>query len=130
MTTPHPDIATAINANNRAFEAALAAGDAAAMTAVYTSNRMLMPPHSPIIPGVKNIETFWRNALETGVAQAELETVELDQVGDSVNEVGKFTLKTADGSTADRGKFIVVWKQENGKWLWHHDIFNSDIPAS
>lgn len=129
MTAPNQQTTDAISANNRAFEKAFAALDASAMADVYTSSGMLMPPNSPIIEGRANMVSFWQAIIDMGIAGAELETVELDQVGDSVNEVGKFKLKTADGTVADSGKFIVVWKQEGGKWLWHHDIFSSENAA-
>jgi ketosteroid isomerase-like protein len=29
----------------------------------------------------------------------------------------------------DRGKYIVVWKDEGGKWKLHRDIWNSSLPA-
>lgn len=129
MTTPNNDIVEAISANNRDFETAFEALNAEGLAAVYTSNGMLMPPNSPIIQGRTNMTAFWQSMIDLGIAGVELDTVELDQVGDSVNEVGKFKLKTADGSIADSGKFIVVWKQEAGKWLWHHDIFSSENAA-
>ncbi|WP_415402170.1 YybH family protein [Tateyamaria sp. SN3-11] len=129
MTTPSNDVAEAISANNRDFEKAFEALNAEGLAAVYTSNGMLMPPNSPIIQGRANMTAFWQSMIDMGIAGVELNTVELDQVGDSVNEVGKFKLKTADGSIADSGKFIVVWKQEAGKWLWHHDIFSSENAA-
>ncbi len=129
MTTPSNDVVDAISANNRDFEKAFEALNAEGLAAVYTSNGMLMPPNSPIIEGRANMMAFWQSMIDMGITGVELDTVELDKVGDSVNEVGKFKLKTADGSIADNGKFIVVWKQEGGKWLWHHDIFSSDNAA-
>ena len=33
-----------------------------------------------------------------------------------------------DKVSAEKGKFIVVWKEENGKWKMHRDIWNSDAP--
>ena len=65
-----------------------------------------------------------------GIASVQLKTVELDELGAAANELGEFVLKTADGTVADSGKYIVVWKQENGNWRWHHDIWNSSTPPS
>jgi ketosteroid isomerase-like protein len=33
----------------------------------------------------------------------------------------------ADGSHADHGKFIAVWKNVDGEWKIVHDIFNSSM---
>ena len=30
---------------------------------------------------------------------------------------------------ADKGKYIVIWKKEDGKWKIHRDLSNTDLPA-
>jgi ketosteroid isomerase-like protein len=35
-----------------------------------------------------------------------------------------------DGTIADKGKYIVVWKKEDGKWKLHRDLSNSDLPVA
>lgn len=128
--TPDSSIANAISATNRRFEAAMSAGDATAAAAVYTKNGTIMPPNHPIVTGRDDMVAFWNNVFEAGIGSAELTTIELDQCGDSVNEIGKFVLKDTDGNVADEGKFIVIWKQEDDEWLWHHDCFCSSNPPA
>ena len=67
--------------------------------------------------------------MDMGVATATLETVELDDHGDTAIEEGRFTLAGADGEVIDRGKYIVVWKNDGGTWKLHKDIWNSSQPA-
>jgi ketosteroid isomerase-like protein len=31
------------------------------------------------------------------------------------------------GAVMDSGKFIVIWKQEGGRWKLHQDIWNSSL---
>tara|TARA_B100000959_G_scaffold285684_1_gene361281 strand:- start:4739 stop:4918 length:180 start_codon:yes stop_codon:yes gene_type:complete len=57
-----------------------------------------------------------------------LETIEADGHGDKIIEVGKFTLEGAEGQTIDHGKYIVIWKNEDGQWKVHRDIINSSLP--
>jgi ketosteroid isomerase-like protein len=64
-----------------------------------------------------------------GVAAADLETVEFEEMGDTAWEVGKFSLKAKDGRLLDHGQYIVIWKREHGAWKWHRDIWNSSRPA-
>jgi ketosteroid isomerase-like protein len=33
-----------------------------------------------------------------------------------------------DMRALDKGKYIVIWKQEDGQWKLHRDIFNSSMP--
>jgi ketosteroid isomerase-like protein len=35
----------------------------------------------------------------------------------------------AGGTEADRGKYIVIWKNQGGLWKLHRDIWNSSKPA-
>jgi ketosteroid isomerase-like protein len=49
--------------------------------------------------------------------------------GDMAYEVGKLTLKGEDGTVLDSGKYVVIWKRENGQWRLHRDIWNTSMPA-
>jgi len=43
---------------------------------------------------------------------------------------GKENLTTLWGSFINAGgKYLVLWKKENGKWKLHRDISNSDLPV-
>jgi ketosteroid isomerase-like protein len=63
-----------------------------------------------------------------GLKSVKLETAELDVLGDSAIEQGYFELGDGAGNVADRGKFLVVWKQQGGEWRLHRDIWNSSVP--
>ena len=39
-------------------------------------------------------------------------------------------MKADGGVVADRGKYIVIWKNEGGSWKLHKDIFNTSQPAT
>ena len=45
-------------------------------------------------------------------------------------ETGRYELYDAQNKILDKGKYVVVWKQENGEWKLFRDIFNSDLPAA
>ena len=45
-----------------------------------------------------------------------------------VTEVGSYTMTDKAGKEIDKGKYIDLWKMEDGKWKLHRDIFNSDMP--
>lgn len=63
-----------------------------------------------------------------GFKAATLETVELDIQGNTAIKVGKYTLQGEGGQILDKGKYLVVWKQEDGQGKWHRDIWNSSLP--
>ena len=43
-------------------------------------------------------------------------------------EGGAYVIKAKDGSVADRGKYVVVWKKVGGNWMLHRDIWNTNMP--
>ena len=130
IKSPHADVSAAIEQMNRRFEQAMSRSDSEGLLSVYTASGSIMPPNCPIIKGRDEIRAFWQGAIDMGIKAVELKTVELDDLGDTVNEVGLFKLTLDDGSVADEGKYVVIWKKENGNWRWHHDIWSSRNPAA
>lgn len=126
MSQQRSSIRQQIDNTNAAFVAALRRGDSAGMAAVYTADGQLLPPGSPAMSGKAAIQAFWQGALDMGVADGTLETLELDVYGDTATEVGQGVLKTKDGQVIDTAKYIVLWKQENGTWKWYRDLYNSN----
>jgi uncharacterized protein (TIGR02246 family) len=119
------DTEVSIAAADDAFMDAFAQGDAAGIADLYTDDGQLFPTHSDVISGRAAIEGFWKGAMDMGIASAILEMAELDDLGDTAIETGQYTLVAGDGQTLDRGKYLVVWKNEGGAWKLHRDIWNS-----
>lgn len=53
--------------------------------------------------------------------------MEVQVLGDMAVEVGSYVATGADGSHADHGKYIAVWKNVGGEWKIVQDIFNSSM---
>ncbi len=123
------EVRDAIAAANEEFMAAFNGGDAAGVAALYTENGQILPPNSPFVTGTQAIQGFWQAVMDMGIKEAKLEIVETEGHGDTATEVSKFTLYGEGGQVLDKGKYIIIWKQENGQWKLHRDIFNSSIPA-
>ena len=121
------DVKAHIDTTNRKFEAAVAAGDAAgAARAVYTRDCRIMPPGSETVMGREAAEQFWPAAIaQLGVTRVELSSVDLQPLGDGAYEVGRATLTMGGGQQAT-AKYVVIWRQEDGEWRWHVDIWNLD----
>ena len=110
-----------------AWEAALNSGDSAGVAAQYTEDGQILPPNSGTLTGHEAIQATWQGLIDAGFT-AKLETVELEVHGHTATEVGAATLFAADGTTVDVAKFIVLWKQVDGEWKLHRDIWNSSAP--
>ena len=99
------------------------------MGSLYTEDGRLLPPGSDVVSGRDDIAAFWQGVFDTGVANARLETVEVEDHGDTAIETGRFAPSDVDGETVDQGTFLVVWKNDDGAWRLHRDIWNSNTPA-
>ena len=125
-------IRAAIEANNKKFAAALGDKDAAAVAALYTAEARLLPPNAEMMEGAQAIQAFWQGGLDMGIQKATLATVEVQVRGDIACEVGEYTLiiqPTADQTIKDKGKYVVVWKKQDGSWKLDVDIWNTSLPA-
>jgi len=112
------------------FTAAFSRGDANAVAQFYTEQGQVFLSNFDIVTGRQGIQMIWQGAMTMmGFKNITLETVELEEHGDIVYEVGKYTLLAKGGRVADVGKYIVIWKQEAGVWKMHRDIMNSNQPA-
>jgi ketosteroid isomerase-like protein len=123
------DMKADITAANQVFMDAFARG-ATTMGSLYTTDAQLMPPNSDVVKGTTAIGTFWKGAYDMGIKKAKLETMEAEQNGNLVAEVGHYTLYGANDAQLDAGKYVVIWKQEGGKWKLHRDIWNTSTPAA
>ena len=96
----------------------------AALDQIYTIDARILPPGADLVEGRKKIIDFWKAAV-TGmnVQDAKLASVNAHLAGDSVIEVGRAQLFLPEGESAEL-KYVVEWKQEDGAWKWHTDIWN------
>jgi len=90
-------------AGNKKFMAAFGQKNAGALAKLYTKGGQLLPPGSEVVSGGAAIQAFWQGALDAGLVQATLDTVEVEGYRDTAIEVGRYTLRRADGQVADAG---------------------------
>jgi len=124
-------IRKAIEEGDLKFGEACRRGDAAALAELYTSDAKLLPPNSDTIQGKDGIKEFWGGAIQMGVKDAVLTSVDVILMGDYACEIGKYILTIEpQGHPAfqDNGKYLVIWKQEGGIWKLHIDIWNTSLP--
>ena len=121
-----PDsIRTAMQQTNALFcSSVVKDGDFDSLESVYTTGARILPPGADLIAGLPQIKAFWKQAIAgLGVTAATLETVDAEQTGDSVVEIGRANLTLTGGQTVPV-KYVVHWKHEAGLWKWHTDIWN------
>lgn len=122
---------SSIRAANQEFMASLAKGDAAALAGMYTNDAQVMPANAEVIRGREGIQKYWQGAIDSGIKGLKLETLEVHggANSDTAAEVGKYSVTAGGEKVIEVGKFIVIWKREDGKWRLHRDMFSSDRPT-
>jgi ketosteroid isomerase-like protein len=91
---------------------------------VYTVDARILPPGAPLMRGRQAIKQFWQAGIAAlGLRGAKLTTLELEMTGDTAVEIGEAELYLGEHGAAI-AKYIVHWKQVDGRWLWDKDIWN------
>ena len=101
----------AISDTNNRFLDALSRGDSAGCASIYTEDGKVMPTGSPTVAGREAVQQFWQAVIDMGAKGATLQTVDLDEQGDTAIESGAYTLDIEpDGADPikDIGKYVVV----------------------
>ena len=123
------DIRHEIEQADKAFCEAFNRGDAEGVGACYAEGGQILPPGGEIVERPA-IQAFWQTLMNAGIAQAALKPVEIERCGETAYEVGVYELSLADGTRADRGKYVVIWKLEQLGWKLYRDCFNTSLSAS
>ena len=120
-------VRAAIESANAKFSALAARGDGPALAGLYAKDGAVMPAGSEPIRGTQAIAKFWQGALDSGVAAIDLKTVEVYGEGTTATEVGEYALRDKAGKVLDRGKYIVIWRQQDGQWKLLRDMFSTNV---
>lgn len=123
------DLKDEIIAANAKFMAVFAENPSA-LAELYTEGGQVLVHNAPPIEGREAIAQTWQGISESGIANIDLTTLEVDGSGDRAVEVGGYALTTGDGSVADTGRYIVIWHRVDGNWMLHRDMVSSNGPAT
>src|SRR5712691_5034731 len=109
------DPAAEISAVQRRFLHLFAMNDLAGIAACYTEDAQMLVANMDVIRGRAAIESVFKFTAAQGHT-LEFQTRELDVNGMTAVEVGMYTRRCGEGSTFDRGKYMVVWKHVGDEW--------------
>lgn len=121
------EIATA----NQSFEDFVSKSDSIGLaTNCYTKDAKLMSPNSDIISGREALVSAFSSIFKSGITGIKLTTTEIWGDENTITEEGAMQLKIKDGTVVEKGKYLVIWKKEDGKWKLHRDCYNSNLPLA
>lgn len=119
------EVKTYINKANETYDHRQK-GDPSFFASVYTKDALVMPAGSPKLKGMENIIGFFK--VEEGTPPFKVNVLSEEITGNEENvfEVGTYEIVNDKNESFEKGKFIVVWKQENGTWKIHREIWNTN----
>jgi ketosteroid isomerase-like protein len=131
-SAPTSEIRQAMAATNDLFHREVVGRrNFAALQDIYTADARILPPGAEMVSGREAITRFWSDFIQSAnPTSAILTSVDVIPAGDGAVEIGKATLTVAPPGQAEvtmQVKYVVYWRQEDGRWKWHVDIWNANI---
>ncbi|WP_207513786.1 YybH family protein [Longitalea luteola] len=117
----------AIESDNAKFMEEAKRGDSNALAAHYTTDGWLMFNNAEPFKG-KDIVSAWGGVIRMGMKDLKITTQDVIGSAEVLAETGTYEMIGANNKTLDKGKYVVVWKPENGTWKIYRDIGNSSMP--
>ena len=115
---------------NRDFAKALTAKDAEAAANLYAENASLLPPNEQIVTGRANIKAYWQGAIDAGILDASVKTIDAKSDGDLAYEIGTFTLRflgEENDTIVEIGKYTeILERNAEGKWISTYGMWSSN----
>ena len=118
--------AAEIAAVQQRFLQLFAQNDVARLAGCYTEDAQMLVANMDVISGRAAIGSVFKFTAAKGHT-LQFKTHELDVHEDLAVEVGRYTRLRDDGSTFDRGKYMVVWKRVADGWRIHRDMFSTSM---
>ncbi len=114
---------------NKQFTDAHVSGDVAAIDSMFLPDARSYPPGAAAAIGIDAIHALTVDFLKAGITAFREETTAFYGTAEYVVDEGIYVL-TYGGGITERGKYINVWKQDNGRWRIQANIWNANAPDS
>lgn len=121
---------TIIESQNDRFTKAHVAGDIATIDAMFPRDARSFPPGADAAVGLAAIHDLTAEYLRAGVTEFREDTTDFYGSQDLLIDAGTYVMTYGADHVVERGKYLNVWKQEDGDWKIHANIWNtSSAPA-
>ena len=115
---------------NKSYGQRFKTNDTAFYKERYCKDAAVYSPNVPAVFGIDSIISFFYGGGNNTEAIIELPSGNIYGNADLVVEDGTYNFPDGKGGNVDKGKFIALWKQEDGKWKLYREIWNTDLPLS
>lgn len=115
---------------NKTYSKRFVTNDTAFYIERYCKDAEVYSPAVPAVKGRQAIRAFFYTGGTNDETVIELPTGNIYGNADLVVEDGTYNFPDGKGGSVDKGKFIALWKQEDGKWKLYREIWNTDLPPA
>jgi ketosteroid isomerase-like protein len=124
--TINPAMGKEIELQLREFENALKKGDSLKLGNLYTIDAEILNNGSPSTVGRDNIIKNFGSMIRDSITGSGFKTSGLWGNDKLLVEQGTGFWAHANGKVVSRGRYLVVWKKDDGKWKIFRDTYFSD----
>lgn len=114
--------------SNQNFMKSFKNEDSISVSNCYTTDAKVLADHSGTVSGRDKILHYISREMNRGITDVDLHTTKVWGDSSILAEEGTYEFSNKDGGRIDKGKYIVLWKQEAGNWKMYRDIRTSDLP--
>ncbi|MBK9107598.1 MAG: nuclear transport factor 2 family protein [Saprospiraceae bacterium] len=93
----------------------------------YCKDACAMPEGMESVCGIDSIIQYYYNDGKNKDFKIVISEKEIYGVQDLVVEEGIYDFPDGNGGSFDKGKFIAIWKTEDGHWKIYREIWNSNL---
>lgn len=119
-----------IDEKNNQFTQAHITGDTAFLNNIFTHDARVFAPNSDVVVGRSAIALLNLEYINFGIKEFREETTALYGNEDYLINEGSYFMSYGSDGTIDKGKFINIWKREDGDWKLYSNIWNTNFSTS
>ena len=119
-----------IEEKNKQFTKAHITGDTAFLNNIVTRDAKCFPPNSEVVVGRAAIAPLNVQWINYGIKEFTEETTDFFGNEDYLIDEGSYLVRYGKDNTIEKGKYINIWKKENGDWKICSNIWNTNTPEA
>ncbi len=118
-----------IEERNRRFTNAHVISDSVAMVDIFARDARVLPPNAAPVIGRAAIEALTSQYLTFGITEFREETTAFYGNEDLLIDEGTYVMVYGKDKTTENGKYLNIWRKEDGEWRIYSNMWNSNAPV-
>lgn len=114
-----------ISQQNQRFTEAHLKGDVATIDEMFASDAKVYPPGSAALTGPQALHDFTVDYIKAGLTEFREDSTDFYGTAEQVVDAGTYVVTYGPDHVTERGKYLNVWTQVNGRWKIQSNMWNS-----